>query len=109
MALKFYDSPFHVTHDNETASKMATEMDLSIMQHQPKRQRSMKMVTKEDVEKAKDRAVHAAEDAADWRVRYAAAWEARYAAAKAEAEAEDEAQAAWVDYQKLKEAFENGN
>ena len=38
MALKFYDSPFHVTHDNETASKMATEVDLSIMQHQPKRQ-----------------------------------------------------------------------
>ena len=31
MALKFYDSPFHVTHDNETASKMAMKMDLSIM------------------------------------------------------------------------------
>ncbi len=31
MALKFYDSPFHVTHDAETASKMAMKMDLSIM------------------------------------------------------------------------------
>jgi len=31
MALKFYDSPFHVTHDNVTASKMAMKMDLSIM------------------------------------------------------------------------------
>ncbi len=31
MTLKFYDSPFHVTHDNETASKMAMKMDLSIM------------------------------------------------------------------------------
>jgi predicted XRE-type DNA-binding protein len=31
MPLKFYDSPFHVTHDNETASKMAMKMDLSIM------------------------------------------------------------------------------
>lgn len=31
MALKFYDSPFHVTHDKETASKMAMKMDLSIM------------------------------------------------------------------------------
>lgn len=31
MALKFYDSPFHVTHDNEAASKMAIKMDLSIM------------------------------------------------------------------------------
>ncbi|WOD06849.1 helix-turn-helix transcriptional regulator [Marinomonas sp. GJ51-6] len=31
MALKFYDTPFHVTHDNETASKMAMKMDLSIM------------------------------------------------------------------------------
>lgn len=31
MALKFYDSPFHVTHNNETASKMAMKMDLSIM------------------------------------------------------------------------------
>ncbi len=31
MALKFYDSPFHVTHDDETASKMAMKMDLSIM------------------------------------------------------------------------------
>jgi predicted XRE-type DNA-binding protein len=31
MALEFYDSPFHVTHDSETASKMAMKMDLSIM------------------------------------------------------------------------------
>ncbi|AWY00119.1 transcriptional regulator [Marinomonas primoryensis] len=31
MALKFYDSPFHVTHDDEVASKMAMKMDLSIM------------------------------------------------------------------------------
>lgn len=30
MALKFYDSPFHVTHDDETATKMALKMDLSI-------------------------------------------------------------------------------
>jgi predicted XRE-type DNA-binding protein len=31
MALKFYDSPFHVNHDAETASKMVMKMDLSIM------------------------------------------------------------------------------
>lgn len=31
MALKFYDSPFHVTHDADVASKMAMKMDLSIM------------------------------------------------------------------------------
>lgn len=31
MALKFYDSPFHVTHSDEVASKMAMKMDLSIM------------------------------------------------------------------------------
>ncbi len=31
MALKFYDSPFHVNHDAETASKMIMKMDLSIM------------------------------------------------------------------------------
>ncbi len=31
MALKFYESPFHVTHDADTASKMAMKMDLSIM------------------------------------------------------------------------------
>lgn len=30
MALQFHDSPFHVTHDPETASKMALKMDLSI-------------------------------------------------------------------------------
>lgn len=30
MALQFFDSPFHVTHDEETASKMAMKMDLSI-------------------------------------------------------------------------------
>jgi len=31
MALKFYETPFHVTHDDEKASKMAMKMDLSIM------------------------------------------------------------------------------
>lgn len=31
MALKFYDSPFHVTHPEDVASKMAMKMDLSIM------------------------------------------------------------------------------
>jgi len=31
MALKFHESPFHVTYDAETASKMAMKMDLSIM------------------------------------------------------------------------------
>ena len=31
MAIKFYDSPFHVTHDVETASKMTMKMDFSIM------------------------------------------------------------------------------
>lgn len=31
MALKFYESPFHVTHDEEVASKMTMKMDLSIM------------------------------------------------------------------------------
>ncbi|MDG6404586.1 transcriptional regulator, partial [Pseudomonas quasicaspiana] len=30
MALQFHESPFHVTHDDETASKMALKMDLSI-------------------------------------------------------------------------------
>lgn len=31
MALKFYASPFHVTHAENVASKMAMKMDLSIM------------------------------------------------------------------------------
>ena len=31
MALRFYDSPFHVTHTEDVASKMAMKMDLSIM------------------------------------------------------------------------------
>ncbi len=31
MTLKFYDSPFHVNHEAETASKMVMKMDLSIM------------------------------------------------------------------------------
>ncbi len=31
MTLKFYDSPFHVTHDDEKASKIAMKVDLSIM------------------------------------------------------------------------------
>jgi Uncharacterized conserved small protein len=30
MALQFFDSPFHVTHDEEVASKMALKMELSI-------------------------------------------------------------------------------
>lgn len=30
MSIRYYDSPFHVTHDEETASKMALKMDLSI-------------------------------------------------------------------------------
>lgn len=31
MALKFYDSPFHVTYAEDVASKMAMKVDLSIM------------------------------------------------------------------------------
>jgi predicted XRE-type DNA-binding protein len=31
MSLRFYESPFHVTHPEEVASKMAMKMDLSIM------------------------------------------------------------------------------
>jgi predicted XRE-type DNA-binding protein len=31
MTLKFYNSPFHVTHDDETANKIVMKMDLSIM------------------------------------------------------------------------------
>ena len=31
MALKFYDSPFHVNHDKETASKLVMKIDLAIM------------------------------------------------------------------------------
>ena len=31
MTLKFYDSPFHATHDEETANKMAMRVNLSIM------------------------------------------------------------------------------
>lgn len=30
MALQFHESPFHATHDTDTASKMALKMDLSI-------------------------------------------------------------------------------
>jgi len=30
MPLQFHEGPFHVTHDAETASKMALKMDLSI-------------------------------------------------------------------------------
>ncbi|WP_085664156.1 MULTISPECIES: helix-turn-helix domain-containing protein [Pseudomonas] len=30
MALQFHESPFHATHDADTASKMALKMDLSI-------------------------------------------------------------------------------
>lgn len=31
MPLKFYESPFYVNHDEDTASKMVMKMDLSIM------------------------------------------------------------------------------
>lgn len=31
MPLKFYDSPFHVTHDEKLANKMAMKIDISIM------------------------------------------------------------------------------
>lgn len=31
MLFNFHDSPFHVSHDNNTANKMAMKMDLSIM------------------------------------------------------------------------------
>lgn len=31
MTLKFYDSPFHVTHNEDVANKMAMKIDLSIM------------------------------------------------------------------------------
>lgn len=31
MTLKYYDSPFHVTHDADTANKIAMKVDLSIM------------------------------------------------------------------------------
>ena len=31
MTLKHYDSPFHVTHNDDVASKMAMKIDLSIM------------------------------------------------------------------------------
>ncbi len=31
MPVKFYDSPFHVTHAKDVANKMAMKMDLSIM------------------------------------------------------------------------------
>lgn len=31
MAIKFYESPFHVTHSEEIATKMALKMDLSIV------------------------------------------------------------------------------
>ncbi|MBZ9781637.1 helix-turn-helix domain-containing protein [Pseudomonas sp. REP124] len=30
MTIQYFDSPFHVTHDNEAASKMAMKMELSI-------------------------------------------------------------------------------
>lgn len=30
MAIQYFDSPFHVTHDEEVASKMALKMELSI-------------------------------------------------------------------------------
>lgn len=30
MAIQFFESPFHVTHDDEVASKMALKMELSM-------------------------------------------------------------------------------
>lgn len=34
MALQYYDSPFHVTHDEEKANQMARVVDLSILMEQ---------------------------------------------------------------------------
>ncbi|RON58741.1 hypothetical protein [Pseudomonas frederiksbergensis] len=31
MAIQYFDSPFHVTHNENVASKMATEMERSIL------------------------------------------------------------------------------
>ncbi|WP_213942146.1 hypothetical protein [Pseudomonas sp. dw_612] len=31
MTIQYFDSPFHVTHDGEVASKIAGEMELSIL------------------------------------------------------------------------------
>jgi len=31
VAIQYYDSPFHVTHDEEKANKMTAKMDLSIL------------------------------------------------------------------------------
>ena len=31
MTIRFFDSPFHVTHDEEIANKMAGEVELSIV------------------------------------------------------------------------------
>ncbi|KOX98834.1 hypothetical protein [Pseudomonas nunensis] len=31
MVIQYFDSPFHVTHDEEVASQMAEEMKLSIL------------------------------------------------------------------------------
>lgn len=31
MTIRFFDSPFHVTHDEEIANKMVGEMELSIV------------------------------------------------------------------------------
>ncbi|MEB0949534.1 MULTISPECIES: hypothetical protein [Enterobacterales] len=31
MTLKFYDSPFHVNHNNDVANEMVKKIDLSIM------------------------------------------------------------------------------
>ncbi|MEQ3681316.1 XRE family transcriptional regulator [Alcanivorax sp.] len=44
MALKFYDSPFHVTHTEKVASKMAMKVDLSIMISQQIRERGWTQV-----------------------------------------------------------------
>jgi hypothetical protein len=39
MTIRFFDSPFHVTHDEEIASKMVEEVQLSIVTDSPKKPR----------------------------------------------------------------------
>ena len=35
MTIRFFDSPFHVTHDEEIANKMVGEVELSIVTDSP--------------------------------------------------------------------------
>lgn len=37
MTIQFFDSPFHVTHDDEIASKMMEEVQLSIVTDCPQK------------------------------------------------------------------------